>query len=139
MKSVEKNARCCFFFLLVSSLAQAAIVPGLVFRSKATNTQVEIKYDGATLTVPQHCRQSTCDATQAALAATNANIDREMSALKTATTQYQTLLTTCTDTSKHLLCPDCPASCGDACGACTSTSSELASCSCSTDDLLCTD
>lgn len=59
-------------------------------------------------------------------------------ALKTATDKYQALLEQCTDSSAHLLCPDCPASCADACSACTSTSSDLASCSCST-DLLCTD
>ena len=72
--------------MLLGTLAHAAIVPGLVFRSKATNTQVEIKYDGATLTVPQHCRQDVCDATQSALAAATSKIDSATSALQTSVT-----------------------------------------------------
>ena len=79
------NARRLIASFALLGCAHAAIVPGVVFRSKATNTQVEIKFDGATLTVPQHCRLSTCETTSAGLSAASAKIDSVNSALKTAT------------------------------------------------------
>merc|ERR1719398_398008 len=85
-------ARLASVFTLACA-AHAAIVPGLVFRSKATGTQVEIKYDGTTLHVPQHCRQTTCDATAAGLTDAEAKLDRATTALQASVSNNENFIT----------------------------------------------